>query len=126
MKRFLTSVSLQQEPKASDVITFVKTTFFRTSIVRNFISRGVKMRISAHEACVKPYLRTRSAIKYVLTLTQACTVMSVRFFLILLTTFMSGRYRISQYKFILDFMVCTALTVIIKDSSEILMKHFWT
>ena len=36
MKRFLTSVSLQHEPKASDVITLVKKTFFRTSIVRNF------------------------------------------------------------------------------------------
>ena len=50
MKHFLTSVSLQHEPKASDVITLVKKTFFRTSIVRNFISRGVKMRISAREA----------------------------------------------------------------------------
>ena len=60
MKRFLTSVSLQHEPKASDVITLVKKTFFRTSIVRNFISRGVKMRISAREACVKPHLRTQS------------------------------------------------------------------
>ena len=47
MKRFLTSVTLQHEPKASDVITLVKKTFFRMSIVRNFISRGVKMRISA-------------------------------------------------------------------------------
>ena len=47
MKRFLTSVSLQHEPKASHVITLVKKTIFRTSIVRNFISRGVKMRISA-------------------------------------------------------------------------------
>ena len=64
MKRFLTSVSLQHEPKASDVITLVKKTFFRTSIVRNFISRGVKMRISARGACVKPHLRTRSDIQY--------------------------------------------------------------
>ena len=63
MKRFLTSVSLQHEPKASDPITLVKKTFFRTSIVRNFISRGVKMRIAAREACVKPHLRTRSDIK---------------------------------------------------------------
>ena len=63
MKRFLTSLSLQHEPKASDVIILVKKTFFRTSIVRNFISRGVKMRISAREACVKPHLRTRSDIK---------------------------------------------------------------
>ena len=63
MKRFLTSVSLQHEPKASDVITLVKKTFFRTSIVRNFILRGVKMGISAREACVKPHLRTRSDIK---------------------------------------------------------------
>ena len=63
MKRFLTSVSLQNEPKASDVITLVKKTFFRTSIVRNFISRGVKMRISAREACVKPHLRTQGDIK---------------------------------------------------------------
>ena len=63
MKRFLTSVSLQHEPKASDVITLVKKTFFRTSIVRNFISRGVKMWISAREACVKPHLRTPSDIK---------------------------------------------------------------
>ena len=63
MKRFLTSVSLQHEPKASDVITLVMKTFFRTSIVQNFISRGVKMRISAREACVKPHLRTRSDIK---------------------------------------------------------------
>ena len=53
MKRFLTSVSLQHVPKASDVITLVKKTFLRTSIVRNFISRGVKMRISEREACVK-------------------------------------------------------------------------
>ena len=28
MKRFLTSMSLQHEPKASDVITLVKKTFF--------------------------------------------------------------------------------------------------
>ena len=63
MKRFLTSVSLQHEPKASDVITLVKKTFVRTSIVRNFISRGAEMRISASEACVKPHLRTRSDIK---------------------------------------------------------------
>ena len=49
MKRFLTR-------------TLVKKTFFRTSIVRNFISRGVKMRIFAREACVKPHLRTRSDI----------------------------------------------------------------
>ena len=28
MKRFLTSVSLKHEPKASDVITLVKKTFF--------------------------------------------------------------------------------------------------
>ena len=63
MKRLLTSVSLQHEPKASDVITLVKKTFVPTSIVQNFISRGVKMRISAREACVKPHLRTRSDIK---------------------------------------------------------------
>ena len=36
---------------------------FRTSIVRNFILRGMKMRISAREACVKSHLRTRSDIK---------------------------------------------------------------
>ena len=48
MKRFLTSVSLQHEPKASDVITLVKKTFIHTSIVRNFISRGVKIRISSY------------------------------------------------------------------------------
>ena len=59
MKRFLTSVSLQHEPKASDVIILVKKTFVRTSIVRNFIPRGVKMRISARQACVKPHLLTR-------------------------------------------------------------------
>ena len=29
---------------------------FRTSIVRNFMPRGVNMRISAREACVKPHL----------------------------------------------------------------------
>ena len=46
------------EPKASDVITLVKKTFVRTSI-----SRGVQMRISAREACVKPHLRTLSDIK---------------------------------------------------------------
>ena len=63
VKRFLTSVSLQHEPKASDVITLVKKTFVRTSIVQNFISRDVKMRISARFACVKPHLRTRSHIK---------------------------------------------------------------
>ena len=38
MKRFLTSVSLQHEPKASDVITLVKKTFFRTSIVMYYLS----------------------------------------------------------------------------------------
>ena len=63
MKRFLTSVTLQHEPKASDLITLVKKTFVRTSIVRNFVSRGVKMRICAREACVKSHLRTRSDIK---------------------------------------------------------------
>ena len=68
MKRFLTSVSFQHEPKASDVITLVKKTFVRTSIVRNFISRGVKMRISVREACVKPHLRTRSDINTILRL----------------------------------------------------------
>ena len=70
MKRFPTSVSLQHEPKASDVITLVMKTFFRTSIVRNFISRGVKMRISAREACVKPRLRTRSDIKIIVRKTN--------------------------------------------------------
>ena len=68
MKRFLTSVSLQHEPKASDVITLVKKTFFRTSIVRNFISRGVKMQSSAREACVKPHLRTRSDINIIFSI----------------------------------------------------------
>ena len=55
IKRFLTSVSLQHEPKASHVITLVKKTFFRTTVVRNFISRGVKMRISAftHSSDIK-------------------------------------------------------------------------
>ena len=78
MKRFLTSVSLQHEPKARDVITLVKKTFFRTSIVRNFISRGVKMRISARDACVKPHLRTRSDIKIFI-----CNVRNTRWGLIL-------------------------------------------
>ena len=64
MKRFLSSVSLQHEPKASDVITLVNKTFFRTSIVRNFISRGVKTRISAREAYVRPHFHTRSEIKF--------------------------------------------------------------
>ena len=36
---------------------------FRTSIVRNFISRGVKMRISARKACVRTHFHTRSEIK---------------------------------------------------------------
>ena len=70
MKRFLMSVSLQHELKASDVNTLIKKTFFRTSIVRNFISRGVKMRISAREACVKPHLRTRSDIKLIFYLSK--------------------------------------------------------
>ena len=48
------------------------------------------------------------------------------FFPILLTTFVSRRYRTSRYEFILDFMVRTALTVIIKDYREMLMKYFWT
>ena len=77
MKRFLTSVSLQHEPKASDVITLVKKTFHRTSIVRNFISGGVKMRISARGACVKPHLRTRSDIKnFILPFFRRLTVNS--------------------------------------------------
>ena len=58
MKRFLTSVSLQHEAKASDVITLVKRTFVRTSIVRNFISRGVKMRISAHLEILLKYVKS--------------------------------------------------------------------
>ena len=37
---------------------------FHTSIVRNFILRGVKMRIPEREACVKPHLQTRSDIKF--------------------------------------------------------------
>ena len=69
MRRFLTSVSLQHEPKTTDVTTLVKKTFFRTSIVRNFISLSLKMRISAREACVKPHLRTRSDIKNIFDLT---------------------------------------------------------
>ena len=58
MKRFLTS--LQHEPKASDIITLVKKTFFRTSIVRNFISRGVKMRINFHTRSVRKTAFTHS------------------------------------------------------------------
>ena len=38
---------------------------FRTSMVRNFISRGVKMRISARAACVRPHFHTRSEIKII-------------------------------------------------------------
>ena len=49
--------------ECDETFSDVKKTFIRTSIVRNFISRGVKMRISAREACVKPHLRTRSDIK---------------------------------------------------------------
>ena len=44
MKRFLTSVSHTRQENV-----------FSTSIVRNFISRGIKMRISAHEACIKSH-----------------------------------------------------------------------
>ena len=76
MKRFLTSVSLQHESKASDVITLVTKTFFRTSIVRNFISRSVKMRISG----VKPHLRTRSDIKRIIQCHRLgrCTTVKVQ------------------------------------------------
>ena len=43
--------------------------------------------------------------------------MTVRFlFNFINYTFVSRRYRISRYEFILDFMVHIALTVIIKDS----------
>ena len=73
------SVSLQHEPKASDVITLVKKTFFRTSVVRNFISRGVKMRISAREACVKPHLRTRSDINPIMLLQRATALYTARY-----------------------------------------------
>ena len=63
MKRFLTSVSLQHEPKASDVITLVKKTFVGTSIVRNFTSRGFTvLRFYARFACGNPHLRNRSDI----------------------------------------------------------------
>ena len=48
MKRFLTSVSLQHEPKTSDVITLARV--FRTIIVWNFILRGVKMQIFGRES----------------------------------------------------------------------------
>ena len=56
MKRFMTSVSLQHEPKARDVITLVKKTFVRTSIVRNFISRGVKMRSDIKNLTLAPVI----------------------------------------------------------------------
>ena len=39
-----------------------------------FISRGVKMRISAREACVKPHLRTRSDIKKVNCIVFRCEI----------------------------------------------------
>ena len=55
MKRFLTSVSLQHEPKASDVITLVKKTFFAR----------VSYEILYHEVwkCGNPHFHTRSEIK---------------------------------------------------------------
>ena len=47
----MTSVSLQHEPKASTGCKHTRQeNVFRMSIVRNFISRGVTMRISAREA----------------------------------------------------------------------------
>ena len=54
---------------------------------------------------------------------QAYTIMIVGFFSNQLTTFVSRRYR---YEFILDFIIRTALTVIIKDSHGMLMNYFWT
>ena len=41
---------------------------FRTSIVRSFISRGAKMRISARETCVRPHFHTRREIKLFTTM----------------------------------------------------------
>ena len=58
MKRFLTSVSLQHEPKASDVITLVKKTFFAR----------VSYEILYHEVwkCGKLHFHTRSEIKTII------------------------------------------------------------
>ena len=52
---------------------------FRTSIVRNFISRSVKMRISAREACVRPHFHTRSEIKVFFPTTMDTDHMKIHF-----------------------------------------------
>ena len=52
MKRFLTSVSLQYEPKASDVITLVKKTFSHEYRMEFYITR-----------CENANFRTRSVRK---------------------------------------------------------------
>ena len=57
-------VWLHHSPSARAANSHSSENVFRTRIVRNFISRGVKMRISAREACVSPPFHTRSEIKY--------------------------------------------------------------
>ena len=73
MKRFLTSVSLQHEPKASDVITLVKKTFFaRVSYeilyhevwkcgfphAKDFRTRSVRKTAFSHTEWNKTYFQT--------------------------------------------------------------------
>ena len=65
MKRFLTSVSLQHEPKASDVITLVKETFFARVSYEILYHEVWKCGFPHAKRAVKPHLRTRSEIKYI-------------------------------------------------------------
>ena len=78
---FLTLGKKVRVASSQTISRWIKETFFRTSIVRNFISRGVKMRISAREACVKPHLRTRSDINIFTTYStrHASTSSAARF-----------------------------------------------
>ena len=63
MKRFLTSVSLRYEPKASDVITFVKKTFFARLSYEIYIARCENADFRTRRVR-KTAFYTRSDIKY--------------------------------------------------------------
>ena len=65
IKLFLTSVSLQHEPKASDIITLVKKTFPHECHTKFYIMRRENADFCTRSVC-KTAIYTRSNIKYIL------------------------------------------------------------
>ena len=72
------------------------------------------------------HIHYRLSVKYIFTLISSIYGYdSMTVFPILLATVVSRRYQIPRYEFILNFMARTAMTVIINDPREMLMKFSW-